>query len=277
MNWEETIVYIRSKPEYKDLVVKAYFDEDLPLNIERFKISAEFIETLKLLKKYNKTGNKLLDIGCGNGISSISFSLNGYDVTAVEPDPSETVGAGAIKKLISHYALNNIVVYESYAEDIKFKDESFDIVYVRQAMHHANDLRKFISESARVLKKGGILVTIRDHVIFDEDDKIAFLENHPLQKYYGGENAYKPSEYEDAMILAGLTIQRKIKTFDSEINFFPITKSSVRKSKIKKILGGIISKIAPFLLKKEVRKEISDLLNEKVYVGRMYSYVAIKK
>lgn len=276
-SWEETIIYIRSKPEYKDLVEKAYFEEDLPLNVERFKNSIEFEETIKLFKKYNKNGKQILDIGCGNGISSIAFSLNGYEVTAVEPDPSETVGAGAVRKLIDYYKLKNIVVHKSYAEDIGFKDESFDIVYVRQAMHHANNLNIFIRETARVLKKGGILVTIRDHVIFDEDDKMAFLDYHPLQKYYGGENAYKSSEYEDAMKLAGLNIERKIKTFESEINFFPITKSNIRKSKIKKLVGIIIIKLIPFLVSNAFKKEINDLLDEKVYLGRMYSYVAIKK
>ena len=276
-SWEETIVYIRSKPEYKNLVEKAYFEENLSLNVERFKNSIEFAETVKLLKKYNKTGTKILDIGCGNGISSIAFSLNGYDVTAVEPDPSETIGAGAIKKLIDFYNLKNIIVFESYAEDIGFKDETFDVVYIRQAMHHANNLNKFISESARVLKKGGVLLTIRDHVIFDEEDKKAFLDYHPLQKYYGGENAYKSSEYENAMTLAGLKIEKKIKTFENEINYFPITKSNIRKSKIKKVIGSVIIKLMPFLVSKYFKKEINDLLDERVYLGRMYSYVAIKK
>jgi ubiquinone/menaquinone biosynthesis C-methylase UbiE len=276
-SWEETIVYIRSKPEYKNLVEKAYFEENLSLNVERFKNSIEFAETVKLLKKYNKTGTKILDIGCGNGISSIAFSLNGYAVTAVEPDPSETIGAGAIKKLIDFYNLKNIIVFESYAEDIGFKDETFDVVYIRQAMHHANNLNKFISESARVLKKGGVLLTIRDHVIFDEEDKKAFLDYHPLQKYYGGENAYKSSEYENAMTLAGLKIEKKIKTFENEINYFPITKSNIRKSKIKKVIGSVIIKLIPFLVSKSFKKEINDLLDERVYLGRMYSYVAIKK
>lgn len=276
-SWEETIIYIRSKPEYKNLVEKAYFEENLSLNVERFKDSIEFKETLKLLKKYNKSGNKILDIGCGNGISSIAFSLNGYNITAVEPDPSETIGAGAIKKLIDFYNLKNIVVFETYAEDIGFKDETFDVVYIRQAMHHANNLNKFISESTRVLKKGGVLLTIRDHVIFDEDDKKAFLDYHPLQKYYGGENAYKSSEYENAMTLAGLKIEKKIKTFENEINYFPITKSNIRKSKIKKLIGSVIIKLMPFLVSKSFKKEINDLLDERVYLGRMYSYVAIKK
>lgn len=276
MNWEETIKYIRTKPEYEALVRDAYFDENLVLNINRFIQSVEFKETLKLLKRYNKNAKSILDIGCGNGISSISLALNGYEVVAVEPDPSDTIGAGAIRKLVKHYNLDNVKVYESFAEDIKFDSSIFDVVYVRQAMHHANDLEKFIAECSRVLKVNGILMTIRDHVIFDETDKIDFLNIHPLQKFYGGENAYKSSEYTSSMIKAGLKIERILKTFDSEINYFPMNTNNVRKTKIKKKIYNIISKFAPFLISLEKRKDLLGMLNEKDFPGRMYSYIAIK-
>jgi SAM-dependent methyltransferase len=255
----------------------AYFDENLVLNVDRFIQSVEFKETLKLLKKYKGNGISILDIGCGNGISSIAFALKGYDVVAVEPDPSDTIGAGAIKKLIKHYNLNNVKVYESFAEDIKFDNQIFDVVYVRQAMHHANDLTKFINECARVLKVSGILMTVRDHIIFDDTDKENFLKTHPLQKYYGGENAYKSGEYVSAMLKAGLKMKKILRTFDSEINYFPINSISVKKTKIKKYLYKIISIVAPFLISAEKRQNVLGLLNEKDFPGRMYSYIAVKK
>ena len=77
-------------------------------------------------------------------------------------------------------------------------------------MHHAQDLNKFIKESARVLKRGGHLFTIRDHVIFNESDKEWFFQNHPLHKFYGGENAYTAEEYRNAFQQAGLVIFKRI-------------------------------------------------------------------
>ncbi len=288
MTWEETIQMIRAKDDYKDLVRLAYFEEDLPLNVERFKESDEFQETLRLLNTYSPSAKSILDIGSGNGISAINFALKGFQVTAVEPDPSETIGAGAIKKLKQHFKLDSLHVFESLAEDIQFPENSFDVVYIRQAMHHANDLYKFLIEAVRVLKPKGLLLTVRDHVIYDEEDKSWFLKEHPLHKYYGGENAYTAIAYKDAIRSAGAQIKKEIKFYDSVINYFPLTKDEVEKikknylSKYKKSLKkkiGLLAEIpSTFKLYKKI-KGVNEMnaLDETKVAGRMYSYIAIKK
>ena len=92
MTWEETILKIREMPEFADLVKYAFYDKNLKLNVERFRGYEEYSETKKILREYcNKTDAKILDIGAGNGIASVSFALDGYDVIALEPDQSETV------------------------------------------------------------------------------------------------------------------------------------------------------------------------------------------
>jgi ubiquinone/menaquinone biosynthesis C-methylase UbiE len=288
MTWEETIRFIRSQPEFKDLVDKAYFEEDLPLNVDRFRQSEEFIETLHLLKQYQPDAKTILDIGSGNGISAVTLALEGYNVVAIEPDSSDTVGAGAIRNLKAHYNLSNLEVYEAFAEELQFSDENFDIVYSRQCMHHAYDLEKFVSEASRVTKKNGLFITIRDHVIFNKKDKEKFLENHPLQKFYGGENAFTSAEYKLAMLNAGLKIEKEIKYFDNIINYFPSSKEDISnmvqfaKNKAIKDLSnkiGVLSKM--FFLQEMYFKKIS-LNKESVYdenkvPGRMYSYLCVKK
>lgn len=290
MTWEETIQFIRTQPEYKELVKLAYFEEDLPLNVERFKSSEEYYATKTIISQYVTLNSsvKLLDIGSGNGISSAAFALDGVQVVSVEPDPSQTIGAGAIQKLKEHYQLSNLSVHQAFAEELNFPDNNFDIVYARQCMHHAFNLKQFLKECARVLKKGGLLITVRDHVVFNEADKKWFLENHPLQKFYGGENAFSASEYKNAMVEAGLEIKEEMKHFDSVINYFPLCKTEKEnaeaKSKefaesvVKKKLGAI-GKINLFrnLALKHVKNKLGKVHDENKVPGRMYTFLAIKK
>ncbi len=281
LTWHETIKYIRTLPEFNELVEKAYFDENLVLNVERFKRGEEYRETLSILRQYAPKGIKVLDIGSGNGISAVSFATDGYQVTVAEPDPSDTVGAEAIRKLKAHYHLESMEIYQAFAEQISFKDEEFDIVYFRQAMHHAADLKKFLKESVRVLKRGGLLLTVRDHVVFDEKDKELFLQTHPLQKFYGGENAFSSDEYKEAMTLAGLSIRKELKFLDSVINYFPIQKKDVKKFSRTVMLGskfGFLWRLGPLIdlyVWFKTKKKISVAVEPK-FIGRMYSYICIK-
>jgi ubiquinone/menaquinone biosynthesis C-methylase UbiE len=218
----------------------------------------------------------------------VAFALEGYDVVTIEPDLSDTIGAGAIRKLKTHYNLTNLEVYESFAEELQLPNESFDIVYARQCMHHAYDLEKFVVEASRVTKKKGLFITIRDHVIFNKKDKEWFLENHPLQKFYGGENAFTPTEYKTAMLNAGLKIEKEIKYFDNMINYFPSSKTEISNmfqiKKDKAIVHlnnkiGVLSNLS-FLQKmyfKKIGLNKESVYDENKVSGRMYSYLCVKK
>ncbi len=285
MTWEETILYIRTQPSYTKLVEQAYFESELQLNVERFRKSEEFLETLAIIKKYTITGKRILDIGSGNGISPVAFALEGYEVVCIEPDGSNTIGAGAIRWLKSYYNLTNLEVYECFAEDINFESEIFDVVYARQCMHHAHHLGKFVGEMARVLKKDGLFLTVRDHVVFNKADKEWFLESHPLQKFYGGENAFSANEYRTAINKSGLHLLKELKYYDSVINYFPTATNQVvnfKQIKTKNLQSGLRKKIGFFAKIPLVfnlymiSKRHLLVLDELLVPGRMYSYLAKK-
>ncbi|WP_296623725.1 bifunctional 2-polyprenyl-6-hydroxyphenol methylase/3-demethylubiquinol 3-O-methyltransferase UbiG [Marivirga sp.] len=286
MTWEDTIKMIRKDPFYEDLVRNAYFEEDLSLNLQRYKQDLEYSEIKAWLNELGFNQGKILDIGSGNGISAVSFALDGFQVDAVEPDPSDTIGAGAIRWLKNHYGLGNLSVHESFAEDIGFPSGTFDLVFVRQALHHANELQKFVEESYRVLKQGGYMITVRDHVVFDKKDKEWFLESHPLHKFYGGENAYHPKEYEEAFQKAGFSMKKRYKYFDTPVNYFPAKKEQVdpqvKLGKLKDTFRTKYSIISRFPLAFEVYisylkfRGVSFENNEMKIPGRMYSYILKK-
>lgn len=287
MTWEETILFIREQPEYKDLVAMSYLGKDLKSNVERFKASNEFEETLKIIKDFAPNATSILDIGAGNGISSVSFALSGFEVTVIEPDPSITVGCGAIEILKNDLGLSNLSIINSYGEKLPFGNGLFDIVYARQAMHHAAHLGAFINEAGRVLKPGGLLLTVRDHVIFGDEDKKEFLNTHPLQKFYGGENAFTPKQYLSAIMNAGLVVKKHLKYYDSVINYFPVTatevnntvklmKENFRQSMQKRFGSWVVN--FPFLQLLEFISLLKngDWTDERRIPGRMNSFVALK-
>jgi SAM-dependent methyltransferase len=259
MNWAETIEYIRQQPEFEDLVKQAYFEKELSLNVDRFLASGEWNETWKVVKKYAPKAESLLDVGCGSGFTSVAFSLKGIKVTALEPDADDTIGYGAINKLAKQFNCT-ISICPSYFENNDLPENSFDIVYARQSMHHAHDLDKFVAEAYRLLKPGGVLLTIRDHIVFDAKDKEFFLSNHPLQKFYGGENAYSEKEYTNAMTKANFTVKKVWRYYDSVLNYFPQKQWRINAAKLK-------NSILFFRPSK---------LNEMNIPGRMYSFIAIK-
>jgi SAM-dependent methyltransferase len=287
MTWEETIIQIRKNKEYHNLVTNSYLLEDLVANVNNYKNSDEFKYIIEIIKKnvYSNEIN-LLDVGSGNGITAICFALMGFSVTAVEPDKSLTVGCGAIEFLKQHYQLSNLTIYSGFCEDINFASNVFNVSFARQCMHHAYDLNKFVQEMSRVLIKGGLFLTVRDHVVFSENDKRIFLESHPLQKFYFGENAFTRDEYKNAIFNAGLILKHELKYYDSVINFFPNTEVKVEnlhKYRLEQIKESIKLKFKfghliiyhLYLIKNRINKK--DTYSESKIPGRMYSYIAIKK
>jgi SAM-dependent methyltransferase len=288
MTWEQTIECIRQDPAFADLVRDAYYESNLSANVERFRTGEEFKATISLIESIMPEATVVADIGSGNGMATLAWALSDYYVYSVEPDPSSTVGAGAIRRLLIDYNLHDkISVIESYGEDTSLPDELVDIVYIRQAMHHARDLERMMRECYRILRKGGVLLTARDHVIFDDNDKTLFLKAHPLHKYYGGENAYTETQYLDAITKAGFQDIKILRFYDSVINFFPLSEqdvSNMLKEKKNRIISSLrkrIGLLASFPLMqtfylKYIKFDPSNVYNEKAVPGRLYTFIARK-
>jgi ubiquinone/menaquinone biosynthesis C-methylase UbiE len=232
LTWEEAVEWLRNQPEQSELVKHCYYDDPLETAAERFFQSEEWTEIIDLLKAKN-TG-KALDIGAGRGISSYAFAKSGYSVTALEPNPSNLVGAGAIQNLAKSSDLE-IEIVQDWGETLPFLDNTFDVVYGRAVLHHAHDLNQLCKEAARVLKPNGYFIATREHVISQKADLQKFLDSHPLHHLYGEENAYQLEEYATAINQSGLQIIQTLAPLQSVINYFPMTKSQ-RQNLLKPVL-----------------------------------------
>jgi SAM-dependent methyltransferase len=277
ITWEEAVEHLCSQPERQDLVRSCYYDSPLLDVAKRFSRSEEWKAILALL---DCAPGRVLDVGAGRGIASFAFAEAKWDVVALEPDPSQKVGAGAIKQL-SLDSGHPIAVCEQWGESLPFENETFDLVYGRAVFHHARHLGEFCSEAARVLKRGGIFLMTREHVISRRDDLQAFLDSHPLHKLYGGEAAYLLREYTDAMTSAGLRVDRIIGPASSVINYFPQTISE-HAIAIAARLGGPLGPPGRLAWKAilkvpGIQTTIEMLMNLRNKVpGRLYTFLAIK-
>lgn len=93
----------------------------------------------------------LLDLGCGLGRDSLYFAKKGLVVSAV--DFSET-GLSNIPNNIK-----NLNLVKQRIEDLKFRPESFDIIYAHLSLHYFDDrtTTKIFNKLHALLKKEGLL------------------------------------------------------------------------------------------------------------------------
>jgi SAM-dependent methyltransferase len=273
--WECAVQWLRSQPDRQDLILGAYYDDPLIDAARRYLESDEWKDIRKLL---GTTRGPALDVGAGRGIATYALAREGFAVTALEPDGSSLVGAGAIRSLAKESGLA-ITVIQEFSEHLPFSDGQFDIAFARAVLHHTRDLAAASSELFRVLRPGGRLIAVREHVISRQKDLPLFLSRHPLHHLYGGENAFLLSKYTNALSHAGFELEFVLSPLSSAINYAPYTEETLQDAVADRIGGtiGIRSAVRSALripgLWSVVRKVLSWVDSRP---GRLYSFVCTR-
>jgi SAM-dependent methyltransferase len=274
LSLDAAILRLRSDTAQADLVRDSYLDRDVRSSAERFAASAEWQQVKRLLDG-RVDGATVVDLGAGTGIASAAFAVAGARrVIAVEPDPSDEVGRGAMSRL----GLGpEVEVIGGVGEQLPLKDGVADVVYCRQVLHHASDLESMVAEMARVLKDGGVLLACREHVVDDDRQLQEFLGSHPVHRLAGGENAFSLDRYQAAISASGLTLTETFGPWESVINAFPLARTredldvlpSLAMRKRFGTLGAAVAWVpaVSWLVWRRLRQPLP---------GRMYTFVATK-
>jgi len=128
---------------------KAY-EEGTPHWAESQEPSVFAPQLLEMLGK--ESGNKILEIGAGDGRDSIFFAKKSNEVTGIDIAPGAIEMAK--KNAQSAGMLDKITFQVGDAERLQFGDSSFDGVFSISVLH-ATDLNLSLKEIARVLRHGG--------------------------------------------------------------------------------------------------------------------------
>ena len=276
LTWEQAVATLLEDPEHASLARDCYFDGTAAEAGARYWASEEWQAVHSLLPE---ECGKALDIGAGRGIASYALARDGWQVSALEPDGSALVGAEAIRGLAAATGYP-IEVFQTFGEDLPFDDRQFDLILARQSLHHARDLRMLMRELYRVLRPGGRLIALRDHVISRAGDLSRFHATHSLHRVYGGEHAYLLEEYTSAFRSAGFSLIKIIAPLVSPINFAPLTRKTLAAAvadRIPDFLGA--RRIARWLLRSRPIMALAVTLLGRVdnRPGRLYSFVADRR
>ena len=95
-------------------------------------------------------GKRVLDLGCGAGESSVYFAMKGAECTSTDSSPDMV---NVALELAKRYNVK-IEGHVMNAMELDFPDESFDVVYAANLLHHV-DPETTLREMHRVLRPRG--------------------------------------------------------------------------------------------------------------------------
>jgi SAM-dependent methyltransferase len=276
--YERAVLRLHADPSLRYLVENCYLDHPPISAARRFAESSEFHEVCRLLGLDGaKNPRDILDVGCGSGIASFAFASRGHRVCAMDPDPSPWVGLGALETMLPELKTGSIQVWQSSIEEAE-ASARFDIVYLRQAVHHFTELESGLARCACFLRPGGVFLATREHVAETPEELEIFRQKHDLAQDGVQESAYSVARYISALKASGLTKIRVFGPYDSPINYFPMTEERVQQ-KACDVLRRRIGPLSPFALRysSAVRAWAARRLSEGCKrPGRRYSFLGFK-
>ncbi|MEN8173058.1 MAG: class I SAM-dependent methyltransferase, partial [Chloroflexota bacterium] len=150
---------------------------------------------------------RVLDIAAGTGHLSRAIAPHVKEVTAIDITPEMLAES---RKEAARFNLGNIVIEEGNAEDLPYKDNSFDLVVSRLAIHHFEKPAVQFSEMVRVCKPDHYVGVI-DLLSSDDDAAAATYNQLENMRDPSHVHAFSKTAMKRMMEETGLTIN----TFES--------------------------------------------------------------
>jgi len=126
--------------DFKDAIAyEQWFKK--PQNKVAFELETGLMKTLLQPMR----GESVVDIGCGTGACLVAFLEMGLQVTGLDP-------SAYMLDIASRNVGNRVDLYQGYAEDLPFGDNSFNYACLFTTLEFVDDPQKALEEACRVAK-----------------------------------------------------------------------------------------------------------------------------
>jgi ubiquinone/menaquinone biosynthesis C-methylase UbiE len=134
----------------------------------------------RILHEYDRfSGNRVLEVGCGNSYTLGKYAQAGAQVYGV--DVTETAVELSLQRFEYQNLTGDFIV--ANAEDLPYESDFFDCICSMGVLHHVPDTEKAVSEIYRCLKPRGRLIMMVYH-----RDSIPYRVVLPLRRLLTGKS-----------------------------------------------------------------------------------------
>ncbi len=106
---------------------------------------------VELVTRFARLDSKILDLGCGNGISARVLNQTGFDVVGTDISPLFLEEARNWENPKLRYEVCDVL-------ELPFDNDSFDVICSNELIEHLPDVETALTEMIRVVRKDGKIV-----------------------------------------------------------------------------------------------------------------------
>ena len=147
-------------------------------------------------------GERILDLGCGDGQLTLRLVATGATVQGVD----------ASAQMVAAARSRGVAVEEAAAESLPYADSAFDAVFSNAALHWVRDQDAMLAQVRRVLKPGGRFVAEMGglgNIAAIRTALMAVLARHGYSDSEDGVNYYPtPDAYSRRLVRHGFLVEQ---------------------------------------------------------------------